>query len=309
MNETKHDTTLLFLLRLAAFLCFAGWTWIHFYWEGPYGVLLWQDSTYQLAHTLGLDWEEFVGSGANDGLVQRGVAAVGWLYLLCTLLTLTVKRTSRWQMISLAAGSGLLVVLSYAKYLSAQRQVPMFVEHGSQMLIPLILVLALRLGVNHRLTVGSAMIAFVMTFAGHGSYAIGWWPTPGNFFAMTSVILHVEYPTAKAILQVAGVLDFLVCIGIFIPKLRRPCVLYGVVWGFLTAIARPVAGMSWSLNYWGADQFLQEAVVRAPHFLVPLFLYLVWRNQDMSTTVSFKPLPSPHNFQPTSVQPAPRPTL
>ena len=43
-----------------------------------------------------------------------------------------------------------------------------------------------------------------------------------------------------------------------------------------TALARPVAGMSLSLNYWGADQFLHEAVLRAPHFLIPLYLFFLW---------------------------------
>jgi hypothetical protein len=94
---------------------------------------------------------------------------------------------------------------------------------------------------------------------------------------MTSVILDVEYDTANAMLHTAGVLDFLVCVGIFVPQLRRPSALYAAAWGFLTAIARPVAGMSLSLNYWGADQFVHEAVLRAPHVFIPLFLFFLWR--------------------------------
>ena len=278
MNQAKLDHTLILILRLGAFLCFAGWTWVHFYWEGPYGILFWQEDTFVLAGKFGISWEEFVGSGANDGLVQRWVSGMSWLYLICTVLTLTVRKHSRIQMAVLVGGSGLLVVLSYAKYLASQRQFPMFIEHGGQMLIPSILVLALLLGVRHRVTVFMAILAFIMTFAGHGSYALGLWPTPGNFYAMTSLILHVDYPTAKAIILAAGVLDLMVCIGILIPFLRRSSAMYGVVWGFLTALARPVAGMSFSLYYWGADQFLHEAALRAPHFLIPLYLFFLWYN-------------------------------
>ena len=180
-------------------------------------------------------------------------------------------------MVGLLSGSGLLVMLSYAKYVAAQCQPPMFVEHGGQMLMPVLLVFALALGVRHRVTVATAIVAIVMTFASHGSYALGIWPTPAAYYAMTCVSLQVEYQTAQAMLQIAGALDFLVCIGIFLPPLRRICALYAIAWGFLTAIARPVAGMSWSLNYWGADQFLHEAVLRAPHFLIPLYLFLAWR--------------------------------
>ncbi|WP_417745874.1 hypothetical protein [Rosistilla oblonga] len=264
-------------LRMGAFLCFAGWTWVHYYWEGPYGVLLWHDATFEFATRMGLTWEEFVGDGINDGFVQQWIAKLWWLYLACTLLTLTVRQKSWLQMVGLVLGSGLLVVLSYAAYVASQNQLPMFIEHGGQMLSPILLVMALALGVRHRATVITAIVAVILTFAGHGSYALGLWPTPGNFYAMTTLILGVEYPTAQTMLRIAGVLDFVVCIGICIPYLRRPAALYASIWGFLTAIARPVAGMSCGLNYWGADQYLHEAVLRAPHCLIPLYLFLLWR--------------------------------
>ncbi len=281
MTQTKLDSILLLCLRLGAFFCFAGWTWVHFYWEGPYGILLWQDSTYALAEQFGISWDEYVGTGANDGLVQKWIYQVAWLFLACSILTLTVRKKSRIQMAALIGGSGLLVILSYAKYLAAQKQLPMFIEHGGQMLIPVILVTALALGVRHRLTVRTAMLALIMTFVGHGCFALGFhWLTPANFYGMTSVILHVEYDTARIFLRVAGILDLAVCIGIFIPFLRRSCVLYAAVWGFMTALARPVAGMSTSLNYWGVDQFLHELFLRAPHFMIPLYLFFLWRKLE-----------------------------
>jgi hypothetical protein len=277
VDESNQNNLPVLCLRLGAFLCFAGWTWVHFYWEAPYGVLLWQESTFKLASGLGLSWEEFVGSGADDGWVQAWIARIWWLYLACAVLSITVGRRSWVQMIGLVLGSGLLTLLSYAAYISAQRQLPAFVENGGQMLIPTLLVMALALGARHRATVMVAMFALIMIFAGHGSYALGLWPTPGNFYAMTSLVLGVEYPTAQIILRSVGILDFMVCLAIFIPRLRRASALYATVWGFLTAIARPIAGMSWGLNYWGADQYLHEAVLRAPHFLIPLYLFLVWR--------------------------------
>lgn len=292
MNKPSLDNFLIILLRLGVFLCFAGWTWVHFYWEGPYGILLWQDSTYEFANSLGISWEEFVGSGADDGFVQTWVARIGWLYLVCTVFAVTVRNRSWFQMAALVGGSGLLTILSYAKYVASHRQPPMFIEHGGQMLIPVLLVMALALGVRHRVTVITVLIAFVTTFVGHGCYALGLWPTPSVFHAMISVILDVEYETANTLLRTAGVLDFLVCIGIFVPYLRRPCALYAAAWGLLTAIARPVAGMSFSLNYWGADQFIHEAVLRAPHFLIPLFLFFLWRKPQPAEVVAPRPGPS-----------------
>lgn len=276
MTHLLSDRSLLLILRIAAFLCFAGWTWGHLYWEGPYGVFFWQDNSYALAEKLGISWDTFVGSGANDGLIQKAIGLIGWLYLVCAVLTLTVRKHSKWQMAGLIGGSFLLLVLVYAKFLKAQKQLPMLVEHGGQILIPLLLVFALHFGVRHRVTVITAVVAFIATFAGHGAYAIGWWPTPAHFFAMTTVILNTEHDTTWLILRIAGVLDFLICVGIFIPIFRIPSLLWGVIWGFLTALARPVAGMSTDLLYWGADQFIHEFILRGPHYLIPLYLCLLW---------------------------------
>ncbi len=291
MSKPKLDNLLQLCLRLGAFLCFAGWSWVHFYWEGPYGILLWHDSTYDLAASFGVSWDDFVGSGADDGLIQKWIGRMSWLYLGFTILTLTVRENSRFQMAALVGASGLLAVLSYAKYIASQKQLPMFIEHGGQMLMPILLVMALALGVRHRVTVITAIIAFVMTFAGHGSFALGLWPTPATFYAMTSVILGVQYETANYILRTVGAADFVVCIGIFIPVLRRVSTLYATIWGFLTALARPVAGMSLGLNYWGADQYLHEAVLRAPHFMIPLYLFLLWSspNEDETTETESEP--------------------
>lgn len=287
-------------------MCFAGWAWVHYYWDSPLGGLLWQDGTYRLAAWLGVDWEAFVGSGANDGLIQRWLPRLAWLFLAGAVLALVTRRsdsaspaqtslaqtspaqtspaqaskTRRWiargQMAGLLLGCGLLVLLSYAKYVAAQRQTPMFVEHGGQMLSPAVLVLAIWLGPRHRATVSLAIAAVVMTFAGHGVYALGVWPTPGSFFAMTSVILEVEYPTAKLMLRAAGGVDLAICAGLLLPYVRVVAAGYAALWGLLTALARPVAGMSWELNYWGADQYVHEAVLRAPHYLLPLYLMLLW---------------------------------
>ncbi|MEO1525473.1 MAG: hypothetical protein AAFX06_08550 [Planctomycetota bacterium] len=283
MNDSPAKFSLLLCLRLGAFCCFAGWAWAHYYWEGPYGPLLWHDGTFELAESLGVSWDEFVGTGADDGLVQTWIGRLFWPYLVCMFLSLTAGRASWLQNLGLVCGGVLLVVLSYAKYLGAQCQLPMFVEHGGQMLMPLILVFGVSLGPRHRVTIVTACFALIMTFAGHGSYAIGMWPTPANFYAMTTIILGVEYETAKSMLYVAGVLDFVVCGLILIPRLRRWAALYATLWGGLTALARPVAGMSMSLIYWGADQFVHETVLRAPHFMIPLFLFLLW-SSDVERT-------------------------
>ena len=169
-----------------------------------------------------------------------------------------------------------MAAVAAAKYIKSEFEFPMLIEHGAQVLSPVLLVMALTLGMRHRATVNTAIIAILMTFAGHGLYAAGVWPTPPTFIGMTRSIFGWDYNTTKIFLRVAGFFDFVVCCGMFIPTLRRSCALYAFFWGLMTAAARPIAGMSWDLNYWGADQFLPELVYRSPHWFIPLFLFLYW---------------------------------
>jgi len=299
MPQTEASCT--FVLRMAAFSCFAGWGWVHYYWEGPYGVLFWDENLYRQAERLGISWETFVGSGANDGLVQTVIGQMFWLYLGAAILTLTVRRGAWIQMVLLLFGSGLLAMVAYAKYLAAESQLPMLIEFGGQVLSPTILVLALQLGARHRLTIIVTVVAVIMTFAGHGAFAIGWWPTPGVFYGMITKILSVDHKTSERILFAAGALDFAVCFALLFPISRRPAALYAASWGLLTALARPLAGMDSTLHYWGADQFIHEAVLRGPHFLLPLYLFLIWRRPKNGGDQA--PVESPSNAQP---DPAPQ---
>jgi len=247
-RDAIREKTLIWALRWGAFLCLIGWSWSHLYWEGPYGALLWNDTTYTIAQRFGVPWDEFVGDGMSAGLVQKGVRALGWLYVGCAVLCLALRARRWWTLALLMIGSGLLVAMSYAKFLQANRQLPMFVEHGGQMLAPTLLGLALFFGPRHRLTRSFALVGAIATFVGHGSYALGLWPTPANYQGMTSAILHLDTSSATIFLRTVGALDFLICIGFFFARVRRLCAVYAVIWGFLTAIARPVAGMGLELD-------------------------------------------------------------
>ncbi len=285
MKERTSERVLIWLLRVGTFLCFGGWAWVHFYWEGPYGTLVWHDSTFEMAQNWGLSWEDFVGTGANDGVVQVWLGRLFWLYLACAVASLVSAESKKlvwlkWiQSALLVLGMGLLSLLAFAKYVKADFELPALVEQGGQVFMPLILVLALVLGVRHWATIGLAMLALVLTFVGHGSYAMGFWPTPPQFVGMTTLITEWEYEGVIKFLWYVGLVDLIICIGLLTP-MKRLCVGYAFIWGMLTSIARPYSGMSWDLNYWGADQYLHEAIYRAPHFVIPAFLFVHWTTLD-----------------------------
>lgn len=263
------------VLRLGVAACFAGWAWQHIRWSVPYDAVLWNPSYFGwLANALGVSWESYVAEVVTDYRIRLFARGVGLGFVALSVVAMAMKRTSKLGMAGLAAGSVSLALIAFCKYVNAGNAVAMFVEYGGQILAPLVLMVVLRWGPLNRWAVGIAAIGFWATFMGHGIYALGIAPTPGHFYGMVAAVLGLGERGSTVFLEVAGVLDFVVCIGVLVPAARSACLVYAAIWGLMTALARPVAGMSLAAPWWGADQFVHEAVLRMPHVALPLFLLL-----------------------------------
>jgi len=268
------------VLRIGVCACFVGWAWQHLRWSVPYDAILWHPAYFNwLASTLDVSWETYVARVMTDHRILLGVRTIGLVYLALALMAVTAKRSSLIQLTCLAVGSVLLAAGALSQYVEAGHAKASLVEQGGQVLAPVVLVLALQRGVRDRMTIVLALVAFWTTFAGHGVYAMGLAPTPGHFYGLVNAILGSEEETTDVLLKTAGILDFIVCLGVLVPVFRSGCLAYAAFWGLVTALARPVAGMSTLAAWWGADQFLHEALLRAPHACMPLFLWLVLKRQ------------------------------
>ena len=96
-------------------------------------------------------------------------------------------------------------------------------------------------------------------------------------------MLYVNEPIAIQILQVAGVLDFVLAVLIFIPgKAARWALAYAVLWGLATSVARVWANVYWEFPLESLHQWLFESVMRLPHALIPLALWL-WLGKERET--------------------------
>lgn len=272
------EARLITLLRWSAFFCFLGWAWQHLRWDAPYREILWSPERFGwVLDALGYTWESYVGSVTTDRVIARIIQAIGILYVGFAGLCWMVRRRSSAATAGLALGSAMLFLLAYCMYLDHMHYFAQWIEYAAQIGSPVLLLVALRWGSTHPITLETARVAIVLTFFGHGLYALGFFPTPGSFYTMTMTILGVGDVAAGRLLWVAGLLDLLLCLGIFVPKARRFFLGYAALWGLLTALARPVAGMRWFYPWWGADQYLHELMYRVPHFLLPLFLLLAFR--------------------------------
>ena len=289
------------MLRIGTALCFWGWAWQHLRWDVPYREILWSPDRFGwIVSLFAVEWEAYAGNAANDASIQGFIHGMGYVYLIFGLLALTVHRNRWGQITGLLIGCLCLLLIAYLCYLDKMLKLGQFIEYGSQVLSPLILVLALQRGLRSELVLGIVRVAIICTFAGHGLYAIGFYEMPGHFITMTMKILQVSQPAAENILRIAGALDFLICGAMFHPMLRKPALIYAAIWGLLTALARVWTGFSFEYAYWGLDQSLHQTILRMPHAILPLYLVLALRGAEQakenpeadSLTPSTAPVPA-----------------
>lgn len=125
-------------------------------------------------------------------------------------------------------------------------------------------------------------IAAAMCFIGHGSFGVIGKPIWCNYFAVFGINTHLSYQ----LMPIVGSLDILLGIVLLVYPLRS-IPLWLVVWGFVTALLRPLSGEPFA-------EFLE----RAGNFGAPLAL-MILGGFPKSIRQAFSPL-SP-NVQPNAI--------
>jgi len=271
--RTFHSREI-FLLRLLTFFVFAGRAWQHIFWDIPIRAFAWDERLLKtpVEALTNMTWKEYVTSPAVDAWLQGIAQGFGWLCVACAVATWLITPTRKWLGTLLKIGGAYLILLFLMYWKERFHSVGMFIEHTSQWAIPFLLVYAIFQQKNtdkFRLWV---KIAIALTFIGHGLYAFGYYPVPGNFVEMMISVFHLPENQAIGWLKVAGVVDFIAAAALFIPALMRPAIWYCIIWGTLTAFARIVSNFSFDLPLSTTHQWLHETIFRLPHGGIPLLL-------------------------------------
>ena len=150
----------------------------------------------------------------------------------------------------------------------------MLLELSLQTFTPLVLLLFVRNRSTESITVFMKILV-VLTFIGHGMYAMGIHPIPGHFRSMTMEILGSNENGTKTFLMAVGVMDILLAIGLWLPKWAKYFALYAAFWGLATTIARIWANLGYEGFESMSVRWSFEVLVRFPHFLIPLALFVL----------------------------------
>ncbi|SNR16687.1 DoxX-like family protein [Tenacibaculum jejuense] len=265
------------LLKLSVFFIFIGRAWQHLFWDAPYRTFFWDESLLKpvIENVFAISWTTYATSTTTDTFVQSLIIAKGVLYVIAAISSILITRSNKKLFrIPIFVGGISLVILTILLTKEKFYHFAQFFEHGIQFGLPFVLLYTLKENYNEQKVFLSLKVLIAVTFFSHGLYAFGAYPVPGKFVDMVINIFGCSESFALSFLYIAGVLDFILAVLIFLPKFSKYALIYAVVWGLLTALARIVANFYIEFPLQSIHQNLYEVVYRLPHGLVPLLVVL-----------------------------------
>jgi hypothetical protein len=262
-------------------------TWQFVRWDPHLRNLFWNAGIFKpVTDLLGIPWKSWVTSPLVNSGLDWTARTMGVFFAAAFVLTLISYRSfqagrqqnskqERLLLLFLKGSVGLTVFWAVLQVLGHLR-IFQFPEYAAQIFLPLCLIWFLQDEQLSNRTVLWAKIAIALTFAGHALFALGIYPTPGKFVDMSIRGFGISESAATGILHLAGLLDLLVAVGIFLPfpKVLRYSLYWAFVWGLLTSLARVYSNWFWDNPLGSLDRWLFEAGIRSAHFILPLVLLL-----------------------------------
>lgn len=224
------------------------------------------------------DWKEYLTNPAWGDFHGNIVFGIGVYFLLSILMVVFIKKipplfikTNLWII------SFILFFLAFSLFIGKGFQVGQWIEYSLQFCTPIFLLyyfLSKNISKKYILFI---KIATAFTFIGHGLYAIGYYPRPGNFVDMMIKGFGTTQSQSEILLDIVGYLDLIAAGLLFLPikKIYKAALIYIIIWGFLTTLARVYANFSPGLGWYSLKQWLPEMLMRFPHFLIPAVLFFI----------------------------------
>jgi hypothetical protein len=277
-HERNFTNLEIIILKLSVILVFLGRAWQHFFWDVPFRTLLWDEGLMTpIIRAFGMTWESYISNFEIAYQQEFVMQLIGVFYLILIVLVFFIDTKKRWIKWLFWIGSIFLFLLSLLYWKEQFYRIGQLIEYTIQWSTPVFLILAIYKSKNTIPFRFWLKVAIAFTFVGHGLYAFGYYPVPGNFVQMVLDIFTFNDKEAATLLTVMGILDFVVAIGLFLPFLWKFSIWYCIAWGFATAFARIVTNFDVMMPIESLHQWLYETVYRLPHGGLPLFLWFLMR--------------------------------
>ena len=268
---------ILIVLTFAAFFVFAGRSYQFLFFDAPLRVLLWDQDLMEgpVRALLGIDWDSYATNYQVDYMINFVQILIGGLFGIAALSAFFIQRhykSFRWF---IYFGVLFLLILNALQFKDRFYQIPTFLEHITQVVTPVLLLLYVHQRNKIEIILWTGKITIASTFFSHGLYAIGFYPRPGKFIDLVIGTFHCSEDFAATFVLIAGWIDLAVAIAVLFRPFTRQALIYMTFWGLITAFSRVTSGVYLDFFWQSLHQNLHLTVYRLCHGLVPFALYML----------------------------------
>lgn len=277
----NHPRLALRITQLAVFATLLGRGLFYLIWDAPLRAVLWDESTMSpIVANWGYTWSEWVTDMRVEQNIQLLIQVLGTLFILLSISTLVVHKWRKLANITLPLAAFLTLIHALLNTKAHFGQLGQLIELSLQWASPLLLLMLLKYPFTKQLDY-AFRLAIALTFIGHGLYAVGYYPVPGNFQDMMMNSFGIDRQLAISLLKVAGILDFISAILLLLPykKWAVGGMYYIIFWGLLTTFARLWSYIDWVSMDGLVLRWVPETILRWVHFLIPLALLFLWQKK------------------------------
>jgi hypothetical protein len=273
MNKLK----LISLVKICAFTVFLGRAYQLYFFGAPFRAILWDESllTPIVEGLFNYTWFDYATSPRVNSWIDGLTKLCSFVFLGASLVSLFWDKIKYLKLKRIIIGLALFVLLVIGICIVKDRNYEylLFFELFIQFAAPILLILNVRLDIiENKKVINGLKIAIACTFVAHGLFAMGLIYLPGYFIDMTIKILAVNETHATHFLYIAGILDLVMSVLIFIRKLSKYALLYMMFWGFATAFARLASGFNADFLSMTFHNYTFLVVYRLAHGLLPFIV-------------------------------------
>jgi len=275
MNKIK----LISLVKVCAFTVFIGRAYQLFFFGGPYRAILWDESllTPIVEGIFNYSWFEYATSEVVNNWIEGFTKFNSVVFLMAAFCCLFWDKINWTRLKRFIVGLGLwlLVLLAICMVKDRNYDFLQLFELSIQFTAPFLLWKNIKMNSENKNIIFGLKVAIALTFIPHGLFAMGVPYLPGHFIDMTIIILGVNETQATQFLFSVGFLDVLFSLLIFVPKLSKYVLWYMIIWGFITAFSRLIAGFNINFLSSSLHGSTYLTIYRLSHGILPLIVLLL----------------------------------
>lgn len=280
------------IVTIATFFIFLGRGLQLVIWDAPFRAFLWDESLLKgiVENWFNTSWRDYVTSRKTDTNIQLFTKICGFVLVVASVITIVIKKTLKKRLfIIIYLSVFILSLIAFSEFKDKFKQLPQFFEASLQLGTPLVFLLIMSSTKKMKGIIFISKILVAITFAAHGLYALGVYNVPVHFVEMTINILGVTESVAVNLLQIAGILDIILVIALFVPnqKVVVIALCYAFIWGMVTAFARPIFNFRTHYNPIQSISSIHQFLYRICHGLVPLaIIYFINHRQKIKNEIN-----------------------